>query len=58
MRIIAFTAIYSCRSDAYPAPTLSVSLLRSPSSAAAQFFIFYFFKEKSGPHAPEEHKVL
>lgn len=27
MRIIAFTAIYSCRRDAHPTPTPSVSLL-------------------------------
>ena len=48
MCIIAFTAIYSWRKKAHPTPTL----LPSP------YFIFLFFEEKSGPHAPEERKVL
>lgn len=45
MHIIAFTAIYSCRRDAHPTPTLLPSFP-------------FFFLEKSGPHAPEERKVL
>lgn len=47
MCIIAFTAIYSRRKEAHPTPTL-----------LPPFLIFFFFEEKSGPHAPEERKVL
>lgn len=47
MCIIAFTAIYSMRKKAHPTPSLFPS-----------FLIFFFFEEKSGPHAQRNAKCF